>query len=96
MKVNGLCADEGYFCKCCVVYKVTCKCCEDFYAFNTQHTLFKRMGKHFQDVPQKVIQNNNLDSFSAHFARHFTQKTSPKQCCEIVSLKIFYTVKPIG
>ena len=33
------------------------------------------MEQHFQDVVQKVANNHNSDSFAAHFAKHFTQKT---------------------
>ena len=31
------------------------------------------MEQHFQDVVQKVANNKNSDSFSAHFAKHLTQ-----------------------
>ena len=35
----------------------------------------KRMEQHFQDVAQKVTNDKNSDSFDAHFAKKFTQKT---------------------
>ena len=56
----------------------------------------KRMEQHFQDVAQKVVNNKNLDSFAAHFAKHFTQKRSPQECREIMSFDILSTVNPIG
>ena len=56
----------------------------------------KRMEQHFQDVAQKVVNNKNLDSFAAHFAKHFTQKPSPQECRKIMSFDILSTVNPIG
>ena len=57
---------------CYVFYKVICKCCGDFYFGNTQNKQ-KRIKQHFQDMAQKFIHIKNLDSFAAHFAKHFTQ-----------------------
>ena len=68
-KVKGRCAYGGEFCRCCVIYNVTCKCCGNFYVGNTQNTL-KRMEQHFQDVAKKVTNNKNSDYFAAHFAKH--------------------------
>ena len=31
------------------------------------------MEQHYQDLAQKVVNNKNLDSFAAHFAKHFAQ-----------------------
>ena len=53
------------------------------------------MEQHFQDVAQKVVNNNNLNSFAAHFTKNFTQKPSPQKCCEIMSFDILSTVNPI-
>ena len=53
------------------------------------------MEQHFQDMPQKVMNYNNSDSFAAHFARHFTQKPSPLKCRKIMSFDILSTVNPI-
>ena len=53
------------------------------------------MEQQFKDVAQKVTNDKNLDSFAAHFAKHFTQKPSPQQCCKIMSFSILYTVNPI-
>ena len=49
------------------------------------------MEQHFQDVAQKVANNNNLNSFAAHFAKHFTQKPSPQECREIMDFDINQT-----
>ena len=54
------------------------------------------MEQHFQDVAQKVVNNKNLDYFAAHFAKHFTQKSSPQECREIMSFDILSTVNPMG
>ena len=56
----------------------------------------KRMEQHLQDVAQKVANNKNSDSFAAHFAKHFTQKPRPQECCETMSFDIISTVNPIG
>ena len=40
-KVKGRCAYRGECRRCCVIYKVTWKCCGDFYVGNTQNTLKK-------------------------------------------------------
>ena len=45
----------------------------------------KKIEQHFQDVAQKFTNNTNLDYFAANFAKHFTQKSSPQQCCKIIS-----------
>ena len=34
------------------------------------------MEQHFQYVPQKFMNDNNVDCLAAHFAKHFTQKQS--------------------
>ena len=42
------------------------------------------MEQHLQDVAQNVMHNNNTEYFSARFAKHFTQKPIPQQCCDIM------------
>ena len=42
------------------------------------------------------MNDNNSNSFAAHFAKHFTQKPSSQQCPKIMSFDILYTVNPIG
>ena len=51
-----------------IVYKVTCKFCENYYVENTQNKL-KIMEQNLQDVDQKVLYDNNLDNFAANFAK---------------------------
>ena len=75
MKGNGRYVYKVECRRCCVIYKVTCKCCSDFYIGNTQNTL-KRMEQHFQDVAQKFMIYKNSYSFAAHYAKHLTQKPS--------------------
>ena len=43
-------------------------------------TLLKMMKQQFQDVDQKIMNNNSLDSLDAHLAKHFTKKLIPQQC----------------
>ena len=40
--------------------------------------------------------NENLDSYTAHFAQHFSKKPSPQQCCTIMDFDILSTVNAIG
>ena len=54
------------------------------------------MEQHFQDVAQKVANNQNSDSFSAHFAKHFTQKPSPQECRKIMSFDTLSRVNSTG
>ena len=37
----------------------------------------KQLEQHFQYFPKKVMHDDILDSFSAHFAKTFTQKLIP-------------------
>ena len=34
----------------------------------------------FQDVAKKVVDDNNLNSFAAHFNNNFTEKPITQQC----------------
>ena len=43
-----------------------------------------------------IANNKNPDSFADHFAKHFTEKSSPQECREIMSFDILSTVNPIG
>ena len=54
-----------------------------------------RAEQHFQDIFQKLQGDKNLDNFAAHFDKHFNQKLTPRQCCEIIKFRIFSTVNPI-
>ena len=74
-KVLGTCAYEGDCRICCVVYKVTCKLCFSVYVGNTQNNLKKLMEIFFQDVAPREQHDKNLNTFAAHFAQHFDQKT---------------------
>ena len=62
-KVKGRWAYGGECRRCCVIYKLMCKWCRDFYVGNTQNTL-KIMKQHFQDVVQKFTNNKNSESFA--------------------------------
>ena len=76
-KVKSRCEYGGECSRCCVIYKVTCKWCGDFYVVNTQDNLKKRMEQHFQDVAQKVMNDKNSESLAAHFDNNFAKKPSP-------------------
>ena len=78
-KVNGMCAYRGECSRLCVVYKLKCEFCGDFYNGNTLNTL-KITEQKFQGVDQKVMNNKNLEYFAIHFAKHFTKKTNLQEC----------------
>ena len=54
------------------------------------------MEQHFQDVAQKVENIKHMDSFTAHFAKHFMLKPSPQGCRKFRSFDIISTVNPKG
>ena len=49
-KVNGRCLYNENCELRCVIYKITCKCCEDFYIGKTQRELKSRCQEHYQDT----------------------------------------------
>ena len=53
------------------------------------------MEQRFQDVAEKVQHKNNSDTFAAHFAQYFDQKSTPQQCREIMKLKFLSKLNPI-
>ena len=71
--LNVRCVYGSECSRCCVIYKVTCKCCGEFYISNTQKNLKNRTEQHFQDVAQKAMNDNNLVSLAVPFAKYFTQ-----------------------
>ena len=93
-KVNGILSYESEWNRCCFVLKVTWKWCDDFYLVNNQNT--QNYYHHFQDVAQKSMHNNILDSFASHFAKKITQKLIPQQFCKIISFRKMSTVNPFG
>ena len=54
------------------------------------------MEQHFQDAAQKFMHGKNLEYFTSHFAKSYTQKPIRQQCSEIISFEIISTVNPIG
>ena len=53
------------------------------------------MNQQYQDLAQNVQYNKQLDTLVAHFAQHFYQKLTPKQCHEIMKSEILYMVDTI-
>ena len=96
-KVQVICAYGGECISCgsCVVYKATRRKCLSVYVGNTQNNPPKITEQHYQDVDQKVQYDKNLDTFAAHFAQHFDQKSTPQQCRKIMNFGILFTVNPI-
>ena len=52
--------------------------------------------QHFQDVYQKVLCHNILDSFDDHFAQNLTYKPITQKCQYMMSFEILSTVNHIG
>ena len=50
-----------------MVYKVTCRECDEFYIGNTQQKMKNHQGQHLNDVKKLVLIGESLDSFADHF-----------------------------
>ena len=66
-KVDGRCIFGDDCRKSCVVYKVTCRECDEFYISNTQQKMKNCQGQHLNDVKKLVLRGESLDSFADHF-----------------------------
>ena len=58
-------------------------------------TPLKNNGTTFPRCGGKSTAQNNSDTFAAHFAQYFDQKSTPQQCREIMKLKILSKLNPI-
>jgi thymidylate synthase ThyX len=76
-KIDGKCAYNGECRKMCVVYKATCKICNQPYIGQTQQKLKDHMGQHLNDVKKLVTKGTKLDSFASHFAQHCKKGVKP-------------------
>jgi hypothetical protein len=56
--------------KMCVIYKATCKICDQSYIGQTQQKLMDHLGQHLNDVKKLVTKGTKSDSFASHFAHH--------------------------
>ena len=70
LKINGVCSFGGFCRKKCIVYKDTCKICDEYYIGNTSQTHKTRFGQHCDDVRNLVRLERKADSFARHFAAH--------------------------
>jgi hypothetical protein len=61
----------------CVVYKATCKICNQPYIGQTQQKLKDHMGQHLNDVKKLVTKGTKLDSFASHFTQHCKKEVKP-------------------
>ena len=92
-KVDGKCI-YGEKCRvACVVYKATCKCCNQSYIGKSQHYWKKRMQEHFRDVwkmlerinrepssdPQDSSNSFGSDIFACHFSAHCSYLSNSRQ-----------------
>jgi hypothetical protein len=68
-KIDGKCAYNGECRKMCVVYKATCRVCDESYIGQTQQKLKDQMGQHLNDVKKLITKGIRSDSFASHFAR---------------------------
>jgi hypothetical protein len=76
-KIDGKCAYNGECRKMCVVYKATCKICDDSYIGQTQQKLKDQMGQHLNDMKELVTKGVKSDSFMSHFTYHFKKGVKP-------------------
>jgi hypothetical protein len=61
----------------CVVYKATCKICDESYIGQTQQKLKDRMGQHLNDMKKLVTKGIKSDSFVSHFTYHCKKGVKP-------------------
>ncbi len=61
----------------CVVYKATCRVCDESYIGQTQQKLKDRIGQHLNDVKKLITKGIKSDSFTSHFANHCKKETKP-------------------
>jgi hypothetical protein len=61
----------------CVVYKATCKICDQSYIGQTQQKLKDHMGQHLNDVKKLVTKGTKSDSFASHFTHHCKKEVKP-------------------
>jgi hypothetical protein len=54
LKIDGKCAYNGECRKMCVIYKATCKICNQSYIGQTQQKLKDHMGQHLNGVKKLV------------------------------------------
>jgi hypothetical protein len=76
-KIDGKCAYNGECRKMCVVYKATCKICNQSYIGQTQQKLKDHMGQHLNDIKKLVTKGTKSDSFASHFAHHCKKEVKP-------------------
>jgi hypothetical protein len=91
-KIDGKCAYNGECRKMCVVYKATCKICNESYIGQTQQKLKDCMGQHLNDVKKLVTKVTKLDSFASHFAHHCKKEVKPTsdELCKMMKVKIIW------
>ncbi len=76
----------------CVVYKVTCKICDESYIGQTQQKLKDQMGQHLNDMKKLVTKGVKLDSFVSHFTYHCKKGVKPtsEELCKMMKVKIVW------
>lgn len=91
-KVNGECIYGGDCRSKIVVYECTCLICSKVYRGNTQQNVKTRINKHLDEVRSEIGGKEKYDSFSGHFASHFSKKDKPSREAlrEIISVSILW------
>ncbi len=62
---------------CVVLYKATCKICDESYIGQTQQKLKDQMGQHLNDMKKLVTKGVKLDLVASHFAYHCKKEVKP-------------------
>jgi hypothetical protein len=97
-KVDGKCVYGGNCRKPCVVYKVTCRECEEFYIGNMQQKMKNHQGQHLNDVRKLVLKGESSDSFADHFCRHCEDDVRPSndKLRRLMKFQILWQGNPIS
>jgi hypothetical protein len=76
-KIDGKCAYNEECRRMCVVYKATCKICDESHIGQTQQKLKNWMGQHLNDMKKLVTKGVKSDSFMSHFTYHCKKGVKP-------------------
>ncbi len=92
-KIDGKCAYNGECRKIwCVVYKATCRICDESYIGQTQQKLKDWVGQHLNNVKKLVTKGVKLDSFASHCTNHCKKEVKPtsNELCKMMKVKIVW------
>ena len=70
--------------------------CDAIYIGNTQHTFKKIIDGNFYDLQRLLKNGQKVDSFAAHFVKHFNNTTSRADLRKFMTFELINQINPIG